>query len=80
MRRVHVYAHPWYLLAETWPGQQLTIVADARQCLMALPAHGGETILHAIWTDGVYLSCLQHGGLACEIEIAAKKRKPNDPL
>jgi len=80
LRRVHAYAHPWQLVAKTWPGQQLTIVADARECLMALLAHGGETIRHAMWTDSVYFSCLQHSGLACEIQVAANKHGPNDPI
>ena len=80
LRKVHIYTHPWNLVAETWPGQQITIVADSRECLMAMVANDGESIRHAMWTDSVYFSCLQHSGLASEIEVAFKKRERGGPI
>ena len=78
--RVQIWNHPWQLVAGTWPGQQITLVVDAQQCLLALLSHNGEDVRHALWTDSFYLSCLHHGGLACEIQVAARKREPTDPI
>ena len=78
--KVQVWSHPWHSVPKVWPGQQVTIIADARECLIALLSHDGEEVRHALWTDSVYLSCLHHSGLACEIQVAEREREPDDPI
>jgi len=69
---LRIYAHPWREIARAWPGQQLTLIVDAKESLLALLARDGKSVRHAFWTDSVYLSCLLHSGLACEIQIASE--------
>lgn len=54
-----------------WPGLQLSVVTDAREHLVSLLERGMARVLHGIWSDSVYLSCLQHSGLAAEIRLAS---------
>ncbi|MBW8745727.1 MAG: hypothetical protein JF628_15585 [Sphingomonas sp.] len=54
-----------------WPGLQLSVVADAREHLVSLLERGMGQVLHGIWSDSAYLSCLQHSGLAAEIRLAS---------
>lgn len=54
-----------------WPGQQLTLVVDAREFLLALVSADGRSVVHGLWSDSVYLSCIQHNGLASEIALGA---------
>jgi sugar-specific transcriptional regulator TrmB len=54
-----------------WPGAQVTVVADAREYLTALLSADGATMLHGTWSDGGWLSCMQHNGLACEIQLVS---------
>ncbi|NMO15743.1 TrmB family transcriptional regulator [Pyxidicoccus fallax] len=56
---------------ERWPGAQLTLVVDAREFLVALLTPDGTGVKQAIWSDSVYLSCLQHSGLSAEIRLHA---------
>jgi len=56
---------------ERWPGAQLTLVADAREFLVALLTPDGTGVKQAIWSDSVYLSCLQHSGLSAEVQLSA---------
>jgi hypothetical protein len=69
---LRIYTHPWRMVAKAWPGQQLTLVADAKESLLALLSRDGKSVRHAFWTDSVYLSCLLHSGLACEIQVASE--------
>jgi sugar-specific transcriptional regulator TrmB len=64
---------------ERWPGSQLTLIADAREYLVALLAGDDQQAKHAVWSDSVYLACLQHSGLAAEIRIAAARHDQGDP-
>ncbi len=68
------------IVAERWPGLQLTLVADAREHLVALLAKDGVTMLRGLWSDSVYLACLQHSGLAAEIQLSAVDPVPVSPL
>ncbi|HST36349.1 MAG TPA: helix-turn-helix domain-containing protein [Allosphingosinicella sp.] len=64
-------------IIDRWPGDQLSIVADACEYLLALLARDGRTVRHAVWSNGAYLSTLQHNALASEIrlyEIAPEDR------
>jgi len=55
---------------ETWPGEQLTLVADAREHLLALLAVDLDAVHQAVWSTSTYLSCLHHNHVAIEIEYA----------
>jgi predicted transcriptional regulator len=65
---------------DNWPGSQLTLVVDARQFLVALFSSDGNELHHAFWSDSVYLSCLQHSGLGCELRLSALGLNNKDPL
>jgi sugar-specific transcriptional regulator TrmB len=56
---------------ERWPGMQLSLVADAREHLLALISSDGASVRHGVWSDSAYLACLQHSGLAAEIRLLA---------
>jgi sugar-specific transcriptional regulator TrmB len=56
---------------ENWPGSQMTLVTDAREFLVALFSTDGRELHHGMWSDSVYLSCLQHSGLGSELRLAA---------
>ncbi|NVJ02750.1 TrmB family transcriptional regulator [Myxococcus sp. AM009] len=58
---------------ERWPGAQLTLVVDAREFLVALLTPDGTGVKQAIWSDSVYLSCLQHSGLSAEVQQSAPR-------
>jgi hypothetical protein len=58
-------------LHSRWPGQQVTVIADAREYLMALLSEDGEAVLHGVWSESPYLACMQHNGLSCEIRLSA---------
>lgn len=55
-----------------WPGLQVTVIADAREHLTALLSRDGRRCRHGVWSDSVYLACVQHSGLAAEIVLAAQ--------
>jgi sugar-specific transcriptional regulator TrmB len=62
-----------------WPGRQLTLVADAREHLVALLSGDGD-LRHGVWSDSPYLACLQHSGLSAEIRLMAAAPAGADPL
>jgi sugar-specific transcriptional regulator TrmB len=57
---------PW----ERWPGQQISLIADSSESLFALLSHDGKKVLRGLWTTSAYVSCLNHSGLACQIQVA----------
>lgn len=57
-----------------WPGLQVTVIADGREHLTALLSRDGERCRHGVWSDSVYLACIQHSGLAAEIILGAQSR------
>jgi sugar-specific transcriptional regulator TrmB len=63
-----------------WPGSQLSLVVDAREFVVALLSDDGSQLHHGLWSDSVYLSCLQHSGLACEVQLAALGPREPGPL
>ena len=75
-----VRSHGQTRVPESWPGSQLTLVADAKEFLVALLSDDTEELRHGLWTDSLYLSCLQHSGLACEIRLSALALRNEDPL
>lgn len=70
---------PSSLLAR-WPGQQLTVVADASRYLHALLSDDLASVSHAFSSDSAYLACLQHSGLSAEIRLAALREHGDDRL
>lgn len=60
---------------ERWPGQQATVVADANEYVLGLVARDGTRLVHGLWSDSPYLSCMQHSGLSAEIELGALARR-----
>jgi sugar-specific transcriptional regulator TrmB len=55
--------------ASSWPGDQMTIVVDAQEALVALFSRATGEVLHAYWTDSVYLSCLLHAAVVDAIVL-----------
>ena len=49
-----------------WRAQQLNVVSDGRENLMALLNMDGSSIFQAYWSNSLYLSCLHHAGRLCE--------------
>ena len=63
-----------------WPGQQLSLVVDAREHLLALFSRDLEAVHQAVWSQSAFLSCIQHNHLACEFAITAMETLPEkDP-
>lgn len=52
-----------------WRAQQLNVVADGRENLMALLDLDGATLLQGHWSNSLYLSCMHHSGRLCEQTI-----------
>ena len=48
---------------DTWPGEQLTLITDAREALVALFHRSSGDVMHAVYTDSTYLSCLLHAAV-----------------
>lgn len=67
-------------IIQRWPGDQLSIVADASEYLLALLSHDGRQVHHAVWSNGSYLSSLQHNALASEIRLHALAPDDRDSL
>lgn len=57
-----------------WPGEQLNIVVDAEQYMLALFAKDAQSVHQAIWSNSTFLSCMQHNGLSAEL-ISTEERK-----
>ncbi|MCE4554344.1 TrmB family transcriptional regulator [Roseateles cellulosilyticus] len=67
-------------VSQRWPGHQITLIADAREVLVALVAPDGQTLRHGFWSDSSYLACLHHAGLSAEMRLAAALQGGGDPL
>lgn len=75
-----VPSHGMGRIPEKWPGSQLTLIVDAREFLVALLSEDATQLHHGLWSDSLYLSCLQHSGLACEVRLSALGLRNEDPL
>lgn len=60
---------------EPWPGQQVTVIVDAAEYLIALVMPGSEQLIHGIWSESRYLACLEHSGLSSEIRLSVLNPK-----
>ncbi len=67
-------------VAERWPGQQLSLVVDAREHMLVLLSPDGQSVRHGVWSDSAYLACLEHSGLASEIRLAARDAEEAEAL
>jgi len=63
-----------------WPGRQMTLIADAREVLLALISPDEATIRTGFWSDSSYLACLHHSGLSSEMRLSAVSGEGSDPL
>ena len=68
LRRVKVLLAPDAdRLLSLWPGEQLNVVVDAEQFMLALLAKDIGSVHQAIWSNSTFLSCMQHNGLSAEL-------------
>ena len=49
-----------------WGSEQLNLVVDGREVLAALLRRGMEGVHQAVWSNGLYLSCMMHAGFVRE--------------
>jgi sugar-specific transcriptional regulator TrmB len=54
-----------------WPGQQLSLVVDGDEHLLALLSPDLQQVHQAVWSGSAFLSCLHHNHLAMELLVAA---------
>jgi len=52
-----------------WRSQQLNLVVDGRECLVALMDIDLKKVFQALWSRGLYLSCIIHSGLMQEFNV-----------
>ena len=67
-------------LRKAWPGQQLSLVVDAQEHLLALFSKDGKHIHQAIWSENLWLSCMQHNHVACELMLTAQDARQPERL
>jgi HTH-type transcriptional regulator, sugar sensing transcriptional regulator len=54
---------------EAWHSEQLNIVVDGREHLLALLSEDLREVHQAVWSRSLYLSCLHHAGRMSEITV-----------
>jgi len=54
-----------------WKSQQLNVITDGQEVLLALLHDDLEGIHQAIWTDSLYIACILHAGLMREHSLHA---------
>jgi len=62
-----------------WPGQQLTLVVDADEHLLAMFDTGMARVRQAVWSRSAFLSCLHHNHVAMELLDTARDRAGAQP-
>lgn len=67
-----------------WQCEQLNLVVDGREHLLALLSDQLDEVYQAVWSTSVYLSCLHHSGRMSEITVirllALAESRDDDPL
>ncbi len=66
--------------ADRWPGAQMTVIADAREVLVALLSLTGDALRQGYWSESAFVACLHHNGLGAELRLAALAPDGGDPL
>lgn len=56
---------------DSWRSEQLNIVIDGREHLLALLSADLETVYQAVWSNSLYLSCIHHAGRVSEHTLIA---------
>jgi HTH-type transcriptional regulator, sugar sensing transcriptional regulator len=59
-----------------WPGQQLTLVRDAEEHLLALLTPDMSGVHQAVWSNSTFLSCMHHNHVASEIGLTESSPAP----
>ena len=62
-----------------WQSQQLNVVADSRESLIALFDKTMTMVYHATWSTNLYLSCITHAGRVYEQTIHRLMAVPDSP-
>lgn len=62
-----------------WKSQQLNVVTDAREVMLALLYQDLSGVHQAVWTSSLYLSCMIHGGLLREHLFQMISTRREDP-
>jgi len=52
---------------DSWPGQQINMVVDARETLLAFLSQDCSRVIQAVWTNSRYLSVMQYNSLTAEL-------------
>ena len=58
-----------------WPGQELNLVVDGEQHLLALLDHDPPGVVQAVWSGSTYLSLSVHNGMAVELGFTVLSRE-----
>ncbi|HET7434746.1 MAG TPA: helix-turn-helix domain-containing protein [Thermoanaerobaculia bacterium] len=78
----HVVAAPGAAVLEYWRSEQLNVVVDGKQNLVAMLSTELDRVYQAFWSQSLYLSTLLHAGLTAEhtlhklMRMADEKRSP----
>lgn len=62
-----------------WKSQQLNVVVDGSESLIALFDKSMSTVFHATWSTNLYLSCVTHAGRVYEQTIHKLMAVPDSP-
>lgn len=65
---------------DAWRGEQLNVVVDGREHLLALLSEDLSSVAQAVWSHSVYLSCILHAGRLCEQTIVRLLGLPAEEL
>jgi hypothetical protein len=57
-----------------WPGEHLTVVADAREFVTALFAERLASVVQAVWSESAFLACLEHDHVWADMMLALQRR------
>ena len=61
--------------APAWPRDHMAIVVDAREALVALFDRDTHEVLHGLYTDSVYISCLLHASVVDGVILNLERPK-----
>ncbi len=64
-------AHKWETILSFWHSQQLNVIVDGQEALLALLHEDLLGVHQAVWTDSLYISCILHAGLLREHTLHA---------
>jgi predicted transcriptional regulator len=60
-------AHDAKNVLAKWPGQQINLVVDARETLLALLSRDCSRVVQAVWTNSRYLSVFHYNSITSEL-------------